>query len=142
MGQNENLKKNKIEEIGKVKLDYSDYSGEDLYCDGDVEDELLEIVKHRPPSDYADVIEERNSWPILYHLSPLRGNILDWVPFPAGKSARVLEVGSGCGAITGVLSEKAGSVTCVELSRKRSLINAYRHRECGNITIMWGISGR
>ena len=61
MGQNENLKKNKIEEIGKVKLDYSDYSGEDLYCDGDVEDELLEIVKHRPPSDYADVIEERNS---------------------------------------------------------------------------------
>ena len=138
MGQNENLKKNKIEEIGKVKLDYSDYSGEDLYCDGDVEDELLEIVKHRPPSDYADVIEERNSWPILYHLSPLRGNILDWVPFPAGKSARVLEVGSGCGAITGVLSEKAGSVTCVELSRKRSLINAYRHRECGNITIHVG----
>ena len=45
MGQNENLKKNKIEEIGKVKLDYSDYSGEDLYCDGDVEDELLEMTR-------------------------------------------------------------------------------------------------
>lgn len=148
--QNENLQKDspkesspkknrgKIEEIGKVRLDYSDYPGEDLYCDGDVEDELLDIVKHRPSADYTSIIEERNSWPILYHLSPLRENILDWVPFPAGKSAKVLEVGSGCGAITGALAEKAGSVTCVDLSRKRSLINAYRHRECDNIIIHVG----
>ena len=52
--------------------------------------------------------------------------------------AKVLEVGSGCGAITGVLSRKADSVTCVELSRKRSLINAYRHRDCANVTIHMG----
>ena len=29
-----------IEEIGKVRLDYSKYPGEDFYCDGEVEDEL------------------------------------------------------------------------------------------------------
>lgn len=124
------------EKIGKVKLDYSRYSGEDLYCDGAVEDELLDIVKNVSPAEYARVIEERKSWPVLYHLSPLRQNIVDWIPMERG--ARVLEVGSGCGAITGALSRKAGSVTCVELSRKRSMINAYRNSECGNVTIHVG----
>ena len=122
-----------VEEIGKVRLDYSKYSGEDLYCDGAVEDELLRIVKDLSAVEYAKVIEERKSWPILYHLSPLRENIVEWIPIL--KSDKVLEVGSGCGAITGVLSKKAGSVSCVELSKKRSMINAYRHSECDNVTI-------
>lgn len=125
-----------VEEIGKVKLDYSKYPGEDFYCDGSVEDELLDIVKRLSPVEYAGVVEERRSWPILYHLSPLRENIVDWIPMD--KDARVLEVGSGCGAITGALARKAGSVTCVDLSKKRSLINAYRHSECGNVTIHVG----
>jgi len=125
-----------VEEIGKVKLDYSRYPGEDFYCDGKVEDEILDIVKNLSPVEYGGVIEERKSWPILYHLSPLRENIVDWIPMK--KSDRVLEVGSGCGAITGALSRKAGSVTCVDLSKKRSLINAYRHSECENITIHVG----
>ena len=124
------------EEIGKVKLDYSMYPGEDFYCDGAVEDELLELVKALPPEEYARAIEERKKWPILYHLSPIRQNIIDWIPI--GKDARVLEVGSGCGAITGALARKAGSVTCVDLSKKRSLINAYRNREYGNITVHVG----
>lgn len=124
------------EEIGKVILDYSKYSGEDLYCDGEVEDELLKIARDCSAEEYAGLIEERRGWPILYHLSPLRENIVEWVPMD--KSHRVLEVGSGCGAITGVLARKAGSVTCVELSRKRSCINAYRHRECDNVTIHVG----
>lgn len=128
----------KTEKIGKVRLDYSRYSGRDLYSDGDVEDELLEIVKHRLSSEYPDIIAQKASFPILYHLSPLRENILEWVPFPKDKTAKVLEVGSGCGAITGVLSAKAAAVTCVDLSKKRSLINAYRHRECGNILIRVG----
>ncbi|MCM1304030.1 MAG: class I SAM-dependent methyltransferase [Lachnospiraceae bacterium] len=125
-----------LEEIGKVKLDHSKYPGEDLYCDGAVEDELLDIARNLSPVEYAGVIEERKNWPILYHLSPLRENIVEWIPMK--KSDKVLEVGSGCGAITGVLSRKAASVTCVELSRKRSLINAYRHSECDNVTIHVG----
>lgn len=123
------------EEIGKVRLDYGKYPGEDFYCDGAVEDEILDIVKNRRPEEHAKVIEESRSWPILYHLSPLRENIVDWVPMDG---AKVLEVGSGCGAITGALARRARSVTCVELSRKRSLINAWRHKECGNITIHVG----
>ena len=50
----------------------------------------------------------------------------------------MLEIGAGCGAITGALSRKAGEVTCIDLSGKRSRINAYRHMEAGNVTIHVG----
>lgn len=126
----------RMEQIGRVTLDYSKYPGEDLYCDGEVEDELLDIVRELSAVEYARVIEERGSWPILYHLSPLRENIVEWIPMD--KSARVLEVGSGCGAITGALARKAGSVTCVDLSQKRSRINAYRHSDYENVVIHVG----
>lgn len=124
------------EQIGKIVLDYKYYPGEDLYCDGEVEDELLDIVKNYSSVEYRRIIEERAKWPILYHLSPLRENIVDWIPM--GRGAKVLEVGAGCGAITGSLARKAGSVTCIDLSRKRSMINAYRHQDCGNVKIHVG----
>ncbi len=124
------------QQIGKVCLDLSKYPGEDFYCDGTVEDEILEIVKDCSPVEYQHIIEERMSWPILYHLSPLRENIVEYLPIQ--KTDKVLEVGSGCGAITGALANKAGSVTCVDLSKKRSMINAYRHAQCENVTIHVG----
>ncbi len=125
-----------IEKIGKITLDYKYYSGKDLYCDGVIEDELLAIVENFPKEEYPRIIEEREDWPILYHLSPLRENIVDWIPLDS--SMKVLEVGSGCGAITGALARKAGTVTCIDLSKKRSLINANRHKECDNVTIHVG----
>ena len=50
----------------------------------------------------------------------------------------MLEIGSGCGAITGTLADKAKKVTCIELSKKRSLINAYRNKDKDNIEILVG----
>ena len=124
------------EQIGKIILDKKYYPGVDLYCDGTIEDEILDIVQKTEPENYRKVIEERASWPIFYHLSPLRENIVEWLPIDKG--AKVLEVGSGCGAITGALARKAGSVTCIDLSRKRSMINAYRHQDMENIYIHVG----
>ncbi|MDE5952109.1 MAG: class I SAM-dependent methyltransferase, partial [Acetatifactor sp.] len=124
------------EQIGKITLDLSKYPGEDLYCDGAVEDELLDIARKYSQVEYGQLIEQRKSWPLLYHLSPLRENIVDFVPMST--EDKVLEVGSGCGAITGALARKAASVTCVDLSKKRSMINAYRHSDCDNITIHVG----
>lgn len=124
------------EKIGKVTLDLSLYPGEDFYCDGTVEDEILEIVKNHPREEYQKKIEEKRSWPVFYHLSPQRENIVSWLPMD--KNTKILEVGSGMGAITGVLAEKAGSVTCVDLSKKRSTINAYRNQERDNVTIHVG----
>ncbi len=124
------------ETIGKIQLKYEHYSGEDLYCDGNVEDELLSIVQTYSEVEYPKVIEERKSWPILYHLSAQRENIVDWLPLDT--NMKVLEIGSGCGAITGVLARRCSRVDCVELSRKRSLINAYRHEGYENICINVG----
>lgn len=124
------------EQIGKIKLDETFYPGEDLYCDGAVEEEILEIAKSYSPLEFPEKIEEKKSWPVLYHLSELRENIVDWLPM--NKKMKVLEVGSGCGAITGSLARKAGEVTCIDLSKQRSRINAYRHSDCDNVTIHVG----
>lgn len=123
-----------IEYVGQVKMDYTAYCGEDLYSDGDIENELLEIVQKE--TDYSQAIMEKASWPILYHLSDVRENVLSWYPFE--KNSSVLEIGAGCGAVTGAILKKCSKVVSVDLSKKRSLINAYRHKNADNLEIMVG----
>ena len=124
------------EKVGKVWLDYTAYSGEDLYCDGEVEDALLDIAKGNSDVEFPRIIEERADWPTFYHLSSARENIVRWLPIK--KTDKVLEVGSGCGAITGAFTKLAGKVVSCDLSRKRSMINAYRHMSDENLTIHVG----
>ena len=50
------------EKIGKVTLDYEFYPGEDLYSDGPVEEELLEIARSYGEEELNRVIAEKNSW--------------------------------------------------------------------------------
>lgn len=124
------------EQIGKVTLDYEYYSGTDLYTDGDIEEKLLEIVKNNDKEDYNKIISDTKDWAIMYHLSHIRKNIVDSLDIQ--KNMSVLEIGSGCGAITGALAKKAGKVTCIELSKRRSMINAYQNKEFDNVTIKVG----
>lgn len=122
-----------MENIGNVILDDTFYTGADLYSDGEIEDVLLDIVKE---NKQQEALRQSSQWPILYHLSDMRENILDWYPF--NENSDILEIGSGCGALTGLLSRKVRSVTCVELSKKRSLINAYKNKNCDNVKIIIG----
>ena len=122
------------EQVGKVTLDYSFYSGQDQYSDGDIEDDLLKLITKEP--DVEKILKRDDRWPVLYHFSPVRQNILEWYPFK--KDASVLEIGAGCGAISGVLCKNAKHVTSIDLSKRRSLINANRNREYDNLTIMVG----
>lgn len=122
------------EKIGNVSLNYEFYQGQDAYSDGAIEDELLEMVKSG--KSIRDLLKDDNRWPILYHLSPVRQNIVEWYPFE--RNAEVLEVGAGCGAVTGALCRRAGHVTCIELSKRRSLINANRNRDFDNLEILVG----
>jgi SAM-dependent methyltransferase len=116
----------------KVNLEY--YSGEDFYSDGDVEKELVEITKNN--EDFTEIIREDSRWPILYHLSPIRRNLLEWIEF--GNNSSVLEIGAGCGAVTGVFCEKAKEVVAVELSKIRAEIIANRYKNHNNLEIIVG----
>ena len=119
--------------IGNVIIDYALYPGKDMYSDGSIEDKILEAVI----SEKADrLLHNSNEWAVLYHLSDIRKNAIEWCNIDSESS--VLEIGSGCGAITSVLAEKAKCVTCVELSEKRSLINAERNKDKDNIEILLG----
>lgn len=127
-------KNRRIEKIKNVTLDLTFYKGTDTYSDGDVEEELLAIA--RSGEDLEEILVNSKDWALLYHFSPVRKNILEWYDFDKKKTA--LEIGAGCGAITGLLCEKCKEVTAIDLSKRRSSINAYRNGQYDNLTIKVG----
>lgn len=124
-----------MEKIGKVTMDLTYYSGKDIYSDGDeVENKILDIVKNEKGYEFSH--KEYASWPVLYHLSRQRENIIE--PMQISQSDAVLEIGAGMGAVTGAIARKCKNVDCIELSKRRSLVNAYRHKDLDNIEIIVG----
>ena len=107
------------------------YMGSDLYSDGNIEDHLLELAK-----EYGEYIpdDKIDNFTTAYHFSPIRENIINWYPFK--KNCSILEIGSGCGAITGCLCRVAKRVISVELSKKRATINYLRHKQYNNLEIV------
>ena len=86
------------EKIGNVTLNYRFYHGTDEYSDGDVEDQILQAVREK--TDYEEeILLDGDNWAMLYHLSPIRENLLEWYNFGEGKT--LLEIGAGCGPETG-----------------------------------------
>ena len=118
--------------MAELNLDY--YTAKDHYSDGDIEETLLKMAQEG--KSFEDLPEEEVSFPMIYHFSGVRENILNW--YPLKKSDSVLEIGAGCGAITGMLCRKAGHVTSVELSKRRADINYARNKDKENLTIMVG----
>ncbi|MEF9988303.1 MAG: class I SAM-dependent methyltransferase [Christensenella sp.] len=117
--------------IGNVIVNMDYYDESFTYSEGDIEDELLEIVKSN--ATYDDILMDDNRWSILYHLHSGRENVLAWYPFTGEET--VLEVGAGCGAITGLLARSCKRVVCNDISLRRSQINAYKNSEYSNIEI-------
>ena len=129
----------KKERIGKVMLTHirTGRVNISVYGDGKTED----ISYNRPASNrnYAPTCEEKNYsfWAEKHHnTSPVRHNLLKWFPFDPNGS--VLEVGAGCGDLTGLLCSKAKKVVALEYSSKRALIIANRHCECSNLEVIVG----
>lgn len=118
----------------KDSLDLTYYPGQDYYGDGEIEDRLLALAESG--RDVEEILRENNEWAILYHLSDIRENLLDWYEF--NPEATLLEIGAGCGAVTGLFCRKVRQVTAVDLSKKRSTINATRNGNRGNLKIMVG----
>lgn len=125
----------KVEEaIEKLNLKW--YRNDDMYSDGDVEDDIIKYIAQNEPEDYEKTIYENFDWPVYYHLTNTRKNLLNWYPF--GEDASVLEIGAGCGAITGLLCDKCRKVTAVELSKRRATAAQLRCREKNNLEVIVG----
>ena len=119
---------------GGPRLILDHVTGVDEYSDGDVEDDLLSIVSSG--KDLEETVRKDDRWPVLYHFHPRRRNLLEWFPFK--KEASLLEIGAGCGALTGMLCEKVEKVTAIELSERRAKIIAARYPKAHNLTIYAG----
>ena len=115
-------------------LNLNFYKGNDIYSDGDIEDEFLTIVREN--EDFTRIVANDNRWPLLYHFSPERRNLLEWYPF--NKNASLLEIGAGCGALTGLFCKKVNKVKAVELSKRRAEIIAQRYKNINNLEIIVG----
>lgn len=83
------------------------------YYEGDEEHEIVSLLRDADDlSSYVDIaIERHSSWPIRYHLTASRGNLVRPFNF---SGLDVLEVGAGMGAISRVIAESARHLTIVE----------------------------
>jgi SAM-dependent methyltransferase len=107
------------------------------YSDGSVEDELLKLFSSPDSAARVEkILAAGPTWEQLYHLSPIRENLLDWYPFKQGAS--LLEVGAGCGALTGLFCRLGLQVTAVELSKRRAEIIRRRHGHLRNLEVLDG----
>ena len=102
-------------EIGKVVIEDA-YAVEEDYDITETEKKLEEIVTDFPETEYNHKIAQEKNWAVLFSLSHIRWNLVEWLPFE--KKDRILEIGSQEGALTGILAEKVGSVSCFEPSAK------------------------
>lgn len=109
-----------------AQISFEFYNGMDVYNDGDVEQTLLNHYKDGRDVDY-------DSDDIFYLTTHIRSNILNWYPF--GKEDDVLEIGPGCGTLTGTLCQKCKSVCSVEGSKRRAEITYERNKQYDNLCV-------
>lgn len=124
-----------IEMIGGITMNLTYYSGQDLYSEGDVaENEILELVKRT--ENYDEELLKSTRWINIYQLLRQRENIIE--PMDIKSTDTVLEIGAGMGAVTGAIARRCKKVDCIDLSKRRSLINAYRNKKYENIELYVG----
>lgn len=102
-----------------------------LYSDGDIEDEIYTRVCKRDETLGMDP-----RWAVFYHFSPQRENILNWYPFESNST--ILEIGAGCGALTGLLIRRGKHVTSCELTMRRAKILFQRYVDADNLEVIVG----
>ena len=107
------------------------------YSDGAWVERYLENV-FRTASDLSSASEELEThikdWNTEYHLSRKRKDLLAGLRHD--RSAKVLEIGCGCGAITRFLGESYDSVVAVEGSYKRARLARLRTADLPGVEVV------
>jgi len=107
------------------------------YCDGRPSEYYLEkafLQADDLSSGSYELEHWIRDWPSEYYLTRKRAQLLSGFDF--GKSKRVLEIGSGCGAITRFLGERFEEVVAVEGSRARARLSRLRTKDMENVSIV------
>ena len=73
---------------------------------------------------------------VTYHLSSQRANVVRFLDLPP--RARVLEIGSGCGAVTRYLGESCAVVDAVEPMARRAKVARERCRDLPSVEVFAG----
>ncbi len=107
------------------------------YTDGDDTETYLSQVLHDAKdlsSCSPELVLAIRDWPSLYHLSSERANLLRGLQIV--KEANILELGSGCGALTRYLAENYAHVTAIEGSPIRAKLTQLRCKDLHNVDVI------
>lgn len=107
------------------------------YNDGDEHEEYIySVIKNADDisSDSKELVRFIKDWPSKYHLSIERSFAYRSLNFD--RKMTVLEVGSGCGAITRFLGETGAEIVALEGSLRRAKITRERTRDLENVTVV------
>jgi cyclopropane fatty-acyl-phospholipid synthase-like methyltransferase len=112
--------------MSQSKYNYAD-SAEDFLL------EFFDKPQSQKETEILQILSNNPEWSLRYSLAPIREFILDWYNFE--NDSVVLEVGAGCGAVTGMYSRKVSKVIANELTVKRAEIIRRRYADLSNIEV-------
>lgn len=96
----------------------------------DISGQLLKVLRSYE-GDRHEILKEHPRLDYLYALSGQRESLMDWYPFR--QEGRLLEVGSGYGALTGVYARSVSQVDVLDLCEENLAVNRLRHVEFGGL---------
>lgn len=124
-------------QIGQVTMRVLEETG-DAAFDGYEADlhEFFAVPESGRQEEIERILASEPGWLPVYHLSPQRREVVAWADFDPGET--VLEVGAGCGAVTGLLLDRAGQVLANEKFRSRGEVIARRFADRDNLSVLVG----
>lgn len=99
----------------------------------DVSYDILDLMEEygTDPAGLRRILDSQTAPEILMALSPIRENLVEWMEIK--DTDKVLQLGSGYGAVTGALARKAGEVLVLDPRVENLEVNRLRHQDMTNI---------
>lgn len=97
---------------------------------------IAQYILQYETDHYEKILKKDNRWDVFYHLSQMRTSLLNWYDFK--KNSRMLEIGGGFGAITGLLCRRCKQVVTVEQSERRAAAICQRYKNIENLQVLAG----
>lgn len=95
--------------------------------------EIESICKN---SDKKKMLNDTNSYEVMYQLSKAREFLLDWYEFQT--DGCLLEIGGGCGSLSRMFAHKLRKVVSLEEKQEYAAINRRRNEKEKNLSVLVG----